>query len=144
ARAARARRADQRGDQDAGGPPRGPGHRPSAQRQRSRRHGHRVGRPGGGRRGGVRRTELMITRLTLFSIARRRAVLAATASLALLALVPALNLPLDALPDLTNNQVVVLTSAPGFSPEEVERTVTRPLEVALSGLPGLEEQRSIS
>jgi heavy metal efflux system protein len=53
-------------------------------------------------------------------------------------------LELDALPDVTGNQVVVLTPAPGLTPSEVERTVTRPVEVALGGLPGLQEQRSLS
>ena len=78
----------------------------------------------------------MIARLTLFAVSQRVAVLVGTLALALLALVPVLRLPLDALPDLTNNQVVVLTAAPGFSPEEVEMSVTRPLEVALATGPG--------
>ena len=86
----------------------------------------------------------MIARLPLWSIEHRRGVALGTLLLSLCALVPALRLPLDALPDLTTNQVVVLTTAAGFSPEEVELTVTRPLEVALSGLSGLDEQRSIS
>ncbi|MEY4514673.1 MAG: hypothetical protein RLZZ450_6795, partial [Pseudomonadota bacterium] len=83
-------------------------------------------------------------KLASFAVERRVAVAVVTLVLAALALVPALALPLDALPDLTNNQVIVLTSAPGLSPEEVELTVTRPLEVALSGLAGLSEQRSLS
>ena len=53
-------------------------------------------------------------------------------------------LKFDALPDTTNNQVLVLTRAPGLTPEEVERLVTRPIEVGLGGLPGLVEQRSLS
>ncbi len=53
-------------------------------------------------------------------------------------------LELDALPDLTNNQVVVLTRAPGLTPDEVERRVTRPIEIALGGMPGLERHRSLS
>ncbi|MFT3923765.1 MAG: CusA/CzcA family heavy metal efflux RND transporter [Myxococcales bacterium] len=86
----------------------------------------------------------MIAGLTQFAVQRRGLVLVGTLLAALIALWPALRLPLDALPDLTNNQVVVLTTASGFSPEEVELSVTRPLEVALSGLPGITEQRSIS
>jgi heavy metal efflux system protein len=54
------------------------------------------------------------------------------------------NLQFDALPDVTTNQVVVLTRAPGLTPQEVERLVTRQVEVALGGLPELDEQRSIS
>ncbi len=53
-------------------------------------------------------------------------------------------LKFDALPDTTNNQVLVLTRAPGLTPEEVERLVTRPIEVGMGGLPGLIEQRSLS
>lgn len=86
----------------------------------------------------------MIEKLALFAVERRLTVVIGVALLAALAVVPALQLPLDALPDLTNNQVIVLTLAPGLSPEEVELTVTRPLEVALSGIAGLHEQRSLS
>ncbi|MCB9591574.1 MAG: efflux RND transporter permease subunit [Sandaracinaceae bacterium] len=50
----------------------------------------------------------------------------------------------DALPDVTGRQVVVLTRAPGLTPEEVERLVTRPVEMALGGLPGSTGQRSTS
>jgi len=86
----------------------------------------------------------MIQQLATFAVDHRVAVVASTLLLAGVALWPAVNLPLDALPDLTNNQVVVLTSAQGLSPEEVELAVTRPIEVALSGLAGLMEQRSLS
>lgn len=74
---------------------------------------------------------------------RRTAVLVWLAVMAVFAVLST-RLKFDALPDITNNQVLVLTRAPGFSPEEVERLVTRPIEVALGGLPGLVEQRSIS
>ena len=50
----------------------------------------------------------------------------------------------DALPDVTGKQVIVLTRAPGLTPEEVERLVTRPIEMALGGVPGSVGQRSIS
>jgi len=53
-------------------------------------------------------------------------------------------LKLDALPDVTPNQVVVLTVAPGLTPDEVERRVTRPVEVAVAATPGLKELRSLS
>jgi len=54
------------------------------------------------------------------------------------------NLSLDAFPDVTNVQVQVATEAAGRSPEEVERFVTVPIEIALTGLPGLVEQRSLN
>ncbi len=53
-------------------------------------------------------------------------------------------LPIDAFPDLTNNQVVVLTECPGMAPTEVEQLVTFPIETALMGLPDTETIRSIS
>ncbi len=55
-----------------------------------------------------------------------------------------LNLPLEAFPDLTNNQVVVTVQCPGMSPVEVEQNVTFPLETALMGMPKLQTVRSIS
>jgi len=53
-------------------------------------------------------------------------------------------LSVDAFPDVTNVQVQIATEAPGRSPEEVERFVTVPLEIAMTGLPGLEEMRSLN
>ena len=53
-------------------------------------------------------------------------------------------LPIDAVPDITNRQVQVTTVATALGPEEVERQVTFPLETALAGLPGLIETRSLS
>jgi heavy metal efflux system protein len=55
-----------------------------------------------------------------------------------------IQIPIDAFPDLTNNQVVVITECPGMPPTEVEQLVTFPLESALMGLPKTEEVRSIS
>ena len=55
-----------------------------------------------------------------------------------------LRLPIDAVPDVTPNQVMVLTQAPGFGPLEVERSITFPVETAMSGLPGITEIRSVS
>src|SRR5205823_8593254 len=51
---------------------------------------------------------------------------------------------IDAFPDVTNIQVQVITEAPGRSPLEVERFITVPLEIQMTGLPGLTELRSIS
>jgi heavy metal efflux system protein len=53
-------------------------------------------------------------------------------------------LPVDATPDVTNVQVQVLTSAPGLSPMEVERLVTRPVEIAMTGIPHVTRIRSVS
>ena len=56
----------------------------------------------------------------------------------------AMRLSVDAFPDVTNVQVQVATEVPGRSPEEVERFVTVPLEVAMTGLPGLTEMRALN
>ncbi|MBC7541514.1 MAG: efflux RND transporter permease subunit [Candidatus Sericytochromatia bacterium] len=53
-------------------------------------------------------------------------------------------LPIDAFPDVTNNQVQVLTEAKGLAPVEVEKLVTAPIEVAMQGLPNVVETRSTS
>src|SRR6266850_254295 len=53
-------------------------------------------------------------------------------------------LTVDAVPDITNVQVLVLTSSPALGPVDIERQVTIPIETALSGLPGLAELRSVS
>jgi cobalt-zinc-cadmium resistance protein CzcA len=53
-------------------------------------------------------------------------------------------LSIDAFPDVTNVQVMVAAKAPGRSPEEVERFVTVPLEIAMTGLPGLTDMRSVN
>jgi len=68
--------------------------------------------------------------------------------LAVIALAFGLNaarqLSVDAFPDVTNVQVQIATEAPGRSPEEVERFVTVPLEIGMTGLPGLTEMRSLN
>lgn len=53
-------------------------------------------------------------------------------------------LAVDAFPDVTNVQVQIAAEAPGRSPEEVERFVTVPIEIAMTGLPGLTEMRSLN
>lgn len=55
-----------------------------------------------------------------------------------------LNLPIDAVPDVTPNQVQILTNSPGLGPVEVEQFITFPIETAMSGLPGIETIRSVS
>lgn len=86
----------------------------------------------------------MIERLTAAAERNRSTVVGLVFVLAVGAAVVGAGLRFDALPDITTNQVIVLTRAPGFTPEEVEQRVTRPIEIAAGGLPGLESQRSIS
>ena len=56
----------------------------------------------------------------------------------------ATTIPLDAVPDLTNVQVQILTNSPALGPVEVEQFITFPVENAMSGIPNVEEIRSIS
>ncbi|MCB0659347.1 MAG: efflux RND transporter permease subunit [Saprospiraceae bacterium] len=53
-------------------------------------------------------------------------------------------LPIDAVPDITSNQVIVITQAPSYSALDIERLVTFPIEIANSNIPGLKEIRSFS
>ena len=53
-------------------------------------------------------------------------------------------LPIDAVPDITPNQVLVLAQAPGLSPLEVEQFLSYPVEFSMSGLPGVTRVQSVS
>ena len=86
----------------------------------------------------------MIEAIVGWAVLRRRLVLALTLIAAIVAAFVCTQLRFDALPDVTTNQVLVLTRAQGLTPEEVERLVTRPVELALGGVPGMVKQRSIS
>lgn len=86
----------------------------------------------------------MIDALIRFSVSQRLLVLLMVAILVGAGLYSLRSLPIDAVPDVTNVQVQVLTSAPSLAPLEVERQITFPVEVSMSGLPGLLEIRSIS
>ena len=86
----------------------------------------------------------MIERIVHASVVHRRWVVGCAALVCLVLAFFALRLSFDALPDVTPNQVQILTRAPGLTPEEVERLVTRPIEAALGGMPGLVTQRSTS
>lgn len=77
-------------------------------------------------------------------IARRRLILALVLASALAGIVSVEQLPVDAVPDMSPKQVMVLTQSPGLGPLEVERLVTFPVENALAGAPGLESVRSTS
>jgi len=86
----------------------------------------------------------MIARLLEFSLRQRILVIGLACLLSVLGVFAFQSIPIDAYPDVTNIQVQVLTEAPGLSPVEVERFITYPLELHLTGLPGLAEIRSLS
>jgi cobalt-zinc-cadmium resistance protein CzcA len=86
----------------------------------------------------------LIDRLIAFSVHQRVLVIVLTCVFIVLGLIGASKVPIDAVPDVTNVQVQVLTPAPALGPEDVETYVSVPVERAMAGLPGLEEIRSVS
>src|SRR5881398_2839072 len=86
----------------------------------------------------------MIENLIEYCIRNRVLVLIVTAGLALLGLYAVLNTPVDAIPDLSENQVIVFADWMGRSPREIEDQVTYPLSRKLQGLAGVKAVRSSS
>lgn len=86
----------------------------------------------------------MIAALIRAALQQRLIVVVVAAVLLVFGLNAATKLSVDAFPDVTNVQVQIATEAPGRSPEEVERMATVPIEVAMTGLPGLQEMRSLN
>ncbi|MEN6607099.1 MAG: efflux RND transporter permease subunit, partial [Bryobacteraceae bacterium] len=86
----------------------------------------------------------MLNRIIDFHLRHRWFVLAGLFGLIALGLYVLFQIPIDAFPDLTSNQVVVITEAPAMPPSEVEQLVTFPIETALMGIPRTEGVRSIS
>jgi cobalt-zinc-cadmium resistance protein CzcA len=85
-----------------------------------------------------------VRRLLAFVLAQPLLVIALTTLLVGVGVWSALRLPIDAIPDVTNVQVQINTNAPALSPLEVERQITLPVEIAMAGLPDVEEVRSLS
>ncbi len=79
-----------------------------------------------------------------FLLKQRLLVIALTLLLVGVGIWSADQLPIDAVPDITNIQVQINTDAPALSPLEVEKQITFPVEVAVSGLPRVTEVRSLS
>lgn len=86
----------------------------------------------------------MIERILGFSITQRFLVVLAVAAIAAFGVKSLSQLPIDAVPDITNNQVQINTEVTGLSPFEIEKNVTYPIETALAGIPGLSYTRSLS
>ncbi|WP_070361560.1 CusA/CzcA family heavy metal efflux RND transporter [Duganella sp. HH105] len=86
----------------------------------------------------------MFERIIRQAIAQRWLVLLLVAGMAALGVYNYQKLPIDAVPDITNVQVQINTAAPGYSPLETEQRVTFPIETLMSGLPNLEQTRSLS
>jgi heavy metal efflux system protein len=79
----------------------------------------------------------MITRLLSFSVQAHWLIVLLTAVISAYGSYELTRLPLDALPDITNKQVMINYAAPAFAPEDVEKRITFPIESAISGLAGI-------
>ena len=79
----------------------------------------------------------MLDHILRFSLAQRFLVIVATLLVVVLGFISWNQLTLDAVPDITTNQVSINTETGGMSPVEVERLVTFPIETAIGGIPGV-------
>ncbi|MFH1969335.1 MAG: CusA/CzcA family heavy metal efflux RND transporter [Verrucomicrobiota bacterium] len=83
-------------------------------------------------------------RILRFLLHQRSLVLIATGVLLVAGVIAWRLLPIDAFPDVTNVQVMILTEAPGLAPVDVEQQVTTPIELAMQGMPDVRQIRSLS
>lgn len=86
----------------------------------------------------------MINKIIHFSVYHRYIVLSVTAIVAMMGFAAFQSLPIDAVPDITNNQVQINTTVEGLAPEEIERSVTFPIESSMRGIAGVNQVRSIT
>ncbi len=86
----------------------------------------------------------MIEKILKFSLHYPLAIIVLTLAAAGLGMYSFSKLPIDAVPDITNNQVQINTMLPGYSPTQMEKQVTYVIETGLAGIPGLETTRSLT
>jgi cobalt-zinc-cadmium resistance protein CzcA len=86
----------------------------------------------------------MLNRIIAFSINSKLIVSLLTLGLVLYGAYNLTKLPIDAVPDITNNQVLIITSSPSLGAADIERVITFPIELATRNIPGIIEQRSFS
>lgn len=86
----------------------------------------------------------MLNKIISFSVRNKLIIAICTIGLILYGVYEGTRLPIDAVPDITNNQVLVITVAPSFGATDIERLVTFPIEQANNNIPGLKEIRSFS
>jgi cobalt-zinc-cadmium resistance protein CzcA len=86
----------------------------------------------------------MLDHLVHFVLKQRLLILLGSVILLAAGVIAWRNLPIDAFPDVTNQQVMILTQAPGLAPEEIERLITYPIEIDMGGLPNVTQVRSLS
>lgn len=86
----------------------------------------------------------MFNSIIKFSLDNKLLVLISVLALILMGVYSASKIPLDAVPDITNNQVQIISTASTLAPQEVEQLITYPLEASMTNIPDVEEVRSIS
>lgn len=86
----------------------------------------------------------MLEKILHFSLTQRFLVILGVLIIIGIGIVSVRNLTLDAVPDISTNQVIVNTKTPGMAPAEVEKLVTFPVETAMGGVPGVQAVRSLS
>ncbi|MBI5463914.1 MAG: efflux RND transporter permease subunit, partial [Ignavibacteriales bacterium] len=86
----------------------------------------------------------MVNRIILFAVRQRLFVILIVIALIIGGVIATFRLSIDALPDITSNQVQIFTVSPALAPQEIERLVTYPIEIAMQNLPRVEEVRSMS
>ena len=86
----------------------------------------------------------MFKKIVHFSVRKKLFVALTTLFLLIGGIYSMLTLPIDAVPDITNNQVQIVTVSPTLAPQEVEQLITFPIEVAMSNIMNVEEIRSVS
>lgn len=86
----------------------------------------------------------MLDRIIQFSIRNKLIVGLFTLGLIIWGCISLTRLPIDAVPDITNNQVQIITSSPSLAAQEVERLITFPIETNMATIPDIEEIRSFS
>ncbi len=86
----------------------------------------------------------MLNKIIQLSLGNKLIVVLLTAVLVIMGVIEATKLPIDAVPDITNNQIQLITTAPSYGATDIERLVTFPIEQVCNNIPGLEEIRSFS
>lgn len=86
----------------------------------------------------------MLTQIVNFSIKNKLIIILFTLSIAAFGFYAILKIPIGAVPDITNNQVQVITTSTNLSTQEIEQFITAPVELEMANLPGVTEIRSVS
>ncbi len=86
----------------------------------------------------------MLNKIIKYSITHKLVIGLFTLALIIAGIYSLRQLPVDAVPDITNNQVQVITTSPTLAAQEVERLITFPVEITMATIPQIEEIRSFS